>query len=75
MGVMNRIVVKYRPAKGNVTSCLRIYNDIKGLTFEPIGLNFFGKDAYIMLKIMQNVNYDNIEDCMNYGIEILKEEE
>lgn len=50
---MDRIVVKYRPAKGNITSNLIIYNDLKGNTVEKIGLPFYGAEADIMLKILQ----------------------
>lgn len=67
---MNRIVVDYRPMKGNVTSCLRLYNDIKGYNCEAMGCNFFGRDADILLELMRNVDYSKVKDCMNYGIYI-----
>lgn len=65
---MNRIEVYYTPQKGNVASCLRIYNDIKGYSCEAVGYNFIGRDADIMLELMKNVDYSKTKDCMAYGI-------
>lgn len=67
---MNRITVNYTPQKGNVASCLRIYNDIKGYSCEAVGCNFIGRDADIMLELMRNVDYSKTKDCIGYGIYI-----
>ena len=47
---MNRIYIKYTPAKNNICSNLEIWNDLKGYTCEKIGNTFYGKDADIMLE-------------------------
>lgn len=69
-GPMHRIKVKYRSKDGNIASCLRIYDDIKGYTCKPVGLNFFGEDAEIMLELLKNVDYSKIDNCMPYGISV-----
>lgn len=71
-GPMNRIWIKYTPQKGNVASCLRIYKDIKGVTCEPIGHNFFGVEADIMLAYFQNATIAKNDMVMNYGITIVE---
>lgn len=71
---MNRIMVKYTSRKGNVGSMLQIFNDIKGYSCEKIGMNFFGKDADLMLELLKNVDYSKTKDCVSYGIYIDEEE-
>ena len=73
-GPINRIWVKYTPQKGNVCSCLKIYKDIKGVTCEQIGHNFFGTEADIMLAYFQNATIEENNKVMDYGIYIEKED-
>ena len=72
---MNRIMVVYTPRKGNVTSNLQIYNDIKGYTCEKLGHTFFGRDADIMLDYFQKSKIRENDTIMNYGVIIREDEE
>ena len=67
---MNRIVIKYTGAKGNIASNLTINNDIKGYTFEKIGHTFYGKDADIMLEYFKNAIIKENDKVMSYGVYI-----
>ena len=67
---MNRIYIKYTPAKKNICSNLEIWNDLKGYTCEKIGHTFYGKDADIMLEYFQNATLKENDKVMNYGIYI-----
>lgn len=71
---MNRIMLKYRPRKGNITSSLEIRNDIKGLTNEQIGTIFYGRDADIMFDLLRAVDYSDLENYMDYGVIVLDED-
>lgn len=71
---MNRIMLKYTPRKGNITSSLEIRNDIKGLTNEQIGTTFYGKDADIMFDLLRAVDYSDLENYMDYGVIVVDEE-
>ena len=72
---MNRIYIKYKPAKNNICSNLEIWNDIKDNTCEKIGTIFYGKDADIMLEYFQNATIKENDKVMNYGIYIEKVDE
>lgn len=69
---MNRIRIKYTPAKNNICSNLEIWNDLKGYTCEKIGHTFYGKDADIMLEYFQNAIIKENSKVINYGIYIEK---
>lgn len=71
---MNRIMLKYTPRKGNITSSLEIRNDIKGLTNEQIGTTFYGRDADIMFDLLRAVDYSDLENYMDYGVIVVDEE-
>lgn len=73
--MMNRIILKYKPRKGNITSSLEIRNDLKGLTNEQIGTTFYGKDADIMFDLLRAVDYSDLENYMDYGVIIVDEAE
>lgn len=72
---MNRIYIKYTPAKNNICSNLEIWNNLKGFTCEKIGTTFYGKDADIMFEYFQNAIIKENDKVMNYGIYIEKEDE
>lgn len=67
---MNRIIIKYWNKIDTTSSCLRIYNDIKGYTFEQIGCPFYGKDADVMWEYFKNATIKNNDNVMSYGLYI-----
>lgn len=71
---MNRIVLKYKPRKGNIASSLEIRNDIKGFTNEQIGTTLYGKDADIMFDLLRAVDYNKLENYMDYEVIVVDEE-
>lgn len=67
---MNRITIKYWNATNTTSSCLRIYNDIKGYTFEQIGFAFFGSDADVLWEYFKNATIKDNDKVMSYGLYI-----
>lgn len=65
---MNRIIIKYWNRIGKAESCLKIYNDIKGYTYEQIGASFYGKDADIMWEYFKNAKIKENDKVMSYGL-------
>lgn len=65
---MNRIIIKYWNKIGKAESCLKIYNDIKGDTYEQVGTSFYGKDADIMWAYFKNAKIKENDEVMSYGL-------
>ena len=69
---MNRIVLRYKEKDNNNLSSLNIYNDIKGLSCEKICETLYDESADIMFKLLKNVDYSKINNCILYECTILK---
>ena len=65
---MNRIIIKYWNETGTISSCLRIYNDIKGYDCEQIGCPFYGREADIMWEYFKNTIIKENDKVMSYGL-------
>ena len=65
---MNRILIKYWNKIGKAESCLKIYNDIKGYTYEQVGTSFYGKGADVMWEYFKNATIKENDKVMSYGL-------
>ena len=71
---MNRIELLYDPRTKNTDSKLKVFNDIKGYSCIQIGPIYIGSEADLMFKLLSAVDYEKLDDCMNYGIRIRNSE-